>query len=174
MAAFPKPCATARKMKKLDDRSDLKRREDKEKQKARRRDGHRCRFPLCGCRRLGLRLEVSHQQHKGAGGNPAGDRSTAKGLITLCVHRHQTGSISRHKGTMRARPLTTKGMNGPVAWDLDLATCDDIMAKLTGGHLPGPKQKAWVEVASEIDVQKVALPTGWRLLVLEELAEMVL
>jgi hypothetical protein len=101
-----------------------------QKADVRRRD-RGCRFPLCGCRRLGLSLEarqeVSHDKHKGIGGNPAGDRSVAALMVQLCLHRHQDSRISRHKGTMRARALTRHGYNGPVIWEADRATIRDIV-----------------------------------------------
>lgn len=158
-----KPSRTARKKAQLATRVERRTKEDREKAKVRRRDKF-CRFPLCGCRKLKLRLEVSHQEHKGIGGNPKGDRSTADLLILLCDHRHQYGAVSRHKGTMRTRALTTAGMNGPVAWDVDLNAL-----RRRAGHLG-----KWMEVARETAVQKLELLTPYQREVLEQLAEMEL
>lgn len=140
-----KPSATARKLAKNKDRRELVKHERDEKAKVRKRDLYRCRFPLCGCRDAKLRLEVSHQQHKGAGGDPTGDRSLAAGMILLCVHRHQDGAVSIHKGTLRVKPRTPHGTNGPCSFFID-ASVDDS----TGDRTP-----RWVEVARESKVQKI-------------------
>jgi hypothetical protein len=130
-----KPSRTARKLATLKARKDLKGQEDREKAKVRRRD-RGCRFPLCGCRKAGLRGEVSHDEHKGMGGNPPGDRSSTRTMVHLCFHRHQDGAISRHKGTLKSVYLTPQGYDGPVAWLVDL------------GEVAGPPE--WVEVAREV------------------------
>lgn len=109
--------------------------EDKAKAEARRRD-RTCRFPLCGCRRLQLRLEVAHVQHKGSGGNPAGDRNVPENLILLCVHRHQFGGISLHKGTLRVVSLSSRGCDGPVKWMVDLSYAGSV--------------QRWTEAAREV------------------------
>lgn len=114
---FWKPSRTARMKAKKEKRAARRKAESDAKADVRRRD-RVCRFPLCGCRRLGLRLEVSHQEHKGAGGNPDGSRSRRSSMILLCTHRHQDGVFSRHKGTLRIRELTPEGTDGPVAFDL--------------------------------------------------------
>lgn len=160
-----KPCATARKKKKFEDDRKAKSNELANKREARRRDGHRCRFPLCGCRRLNLaleaRLEVSHQTHKGASGDPTGVRSTPDLLLTLCKHRHQDGGVSRHKGTMRARYLTSDKANGPVAWD--------VAARLVWPNVRGDH---WIEVAREVKVQQLEPLSPKQQVILERLAEM--
>jgi len=91
--------------------------EEKHKAAVRRRDKH-CRFPLCGCRKLKLTLHVSHQTHKGIGGNPAGDRSTPDKMIYVCGPRHRENSVSIDRGTLAWRALTDKGSDGPVEWYL--------------------------------------------------------
>ena len=116
-----KKSPTDRKLEQRDDRRAEIAHEEAEKRKVRKREKFACRFPLCGCRKLKLRLEVSHDKHKGAGGNPSGDRSIAKLMVLLCVHRHQDGAVSRHKGTLKTKYLTrSAGYNGPVAWLVDL------------------------------------------------------
>lgn len=131
--ATPKPSRTARRIQATKDQRAIERREDAEKAKVRRRD-RACRFPLCGCRKLGLalkaRLEVSHHNHKGMGGNRLGDRSVCELMVLLCGHRHQDGAISRHKGTLRAHFLTRHLYDGPVAWAVRIG-------------------RTWVEVARE-------------------------
>jgi hypothetical protein len=121
---FPKPSRTARKLQTRGLRSARLAHEQREKAKVRKRDKG-CRFPLCGCRRLGLRLEVAHgvlddpkSQHKGMGGNPKGDRSDAKLMVLLCDHRHQFSVWSAHAGTLRAVARTADGFDGPVTWQV--------------------------------------------------------
>jgi hypothetical protein len=150
MTLLPKPSRTARKLQTRGLRSARLAHEQREKAKVRKRDKG-CRFPMCGCRRLGLRIEVSHDRHKGMGGNPACDRSDAADMVQLCEHRHQHSQVSRHKGTLRSVPLSHRGYDGPVEWwvrlDDDwrlvaietaagvLGTCDrgilDELAKMT-------------------------------------------
>jgi hypothetical protein len=158
MAALPKPSAAARRLAKHQTKSALKSGESKNKQAARRRDGHRCRFPLCGCRRLRLRNEVAHLEHKGQGGDPLGRRSETGNLILLCVQRHQDGAVSWHHGTMRVRPLTPNGTDGPVAfetWDVAF-------------------RNGWAEVARESAVQQLEPLLPWQQTYLERLAGMAL
>ena len=151
-----KPSRTARKLEERKKRLKLKSDETAEKKKVRKRDKHRCRFPLCGCRKLGIRLEVSHDRHKGKWG---AEGSVAPLMVLLCFTRHQDGIVSRHKGTLRARYLTPENYDGPVAWD--------IAASTVGGS--GDK---WIEVARESAVQVLEPLTTEQRLLLEELAEM--
>jgi hypothetical protein len=165
MDGYPKPLASTRRLAKHKARSALRTTEDQNKQTARRRDGHRCRFPRCGCRRVSIRLEASHLKHKGAGGNPSGSRSMPAGLILMCVQRHQDGVVSVHRGTLRVRPLTRKGCNGPVAFLVDF------------NALPGSldySRSRWLEVAREVAVQQLAPLDGWQEIVIDQLAEMKL
>lgn len=150
ISPFLKPSRTKRVLAKRAVRLAGKKHERDEKADVRRRD-RGCRFPLCGCRRLGLRLEVSHDKHKGIGGNPAGDRSVAELMVQLCLHRHQDSRISRHKGTMRARPLTRHGYNGPVIWEADRATIRDIVGSKVKLGFAGE----WFELARESSVGRL-------------------
>lgn len=164
---------TKAKRERVNARAKRGRAEKENKAESKRRDGHRCRFPLCGCRKFGLRLESSHQEHKGAGGDPKGVRSDVDNLITLCFHRHQDGRVSRHKGTMQVRPLTRAGTNGRVAFDIELETLNELRRlcgyrKLTrDDHGLG---KAWVQVAREKAVQDLEPLQDWQRDVLELLA----
>lgn len=121
--------------------------EAKHKRLAKARDGWRCRFPLCGCKDLGLaleaRLESSHGTHKGMGGDKTGARSKPPNLVTLCRHRHQDGAISRHKGTLKARFLTSRGFDGPIAWEVDAGRLASSQTRIT----------RWIEVARETAIQ---------------------
>lgn len=172
MDGYPKPLAATRRLAKHKTRSASKTAEDRHKGEARRRDGYRCRFPLCGCRRLGLRLEVSHLAHKGAGGNPSGSRSTTAGLILMCVQRHQDGAVSVHKGTLRVRPLTRKGCNGPVAWELPLEVTDAIMSRLLRTKGVPPIRPSWVTVACESAPGRLEPLFSWQEMVLCDLGRM--
>lgn len=173
-----KPSRTARTIEKVKSRRDLVTKERDNKKEVRRRDQYRCRFPLCGCKKLGLkldaRLEVSHDRHKGMGGDPSGERSIPKVMILLCLHRHQDGIFSRHKGTLRARPLNyAAGNDGPVVWELNL----DTLSYYTELLSPAVKRAAnaqtgWVEIAREKRVQQLEPPLIWQRLILERLAEM--
>lgn len=157
---FAKPSRTARKIEEW--KAGRKREQDErnEKAKVRRREGGRCRFPLCGCGRFKLRLEVSHQIHKGMGSRDG--VSTAPDMVLLCVHRHQHGAVSRHAGTLRARYLTSEGYDGPVAWDVDLAALR--------GRAGGSQQ--WVEVARELSPGRLAVLSERQSGILRLLAEM--
>lgn len=165
--SLPKPSRTART--KLTRTEKLARRhaEDEEKRKVRRRD-RTCRFPLCGCHTLRLRLEVAHIDHKGMGGNPEGDRSTADRMVYLCVHRHQDGRVSFHKGTLQAKPLTPDGFDGPVAWRVDAEVL------FPGMYHYVHKSARWAEVGRESapGVLEEGLLTAQQRRVLEQLARM--
>jgi hypothetical protein len=108
----------------------LARQERANKARARRRD-RRCRFPLCPCAGYGLALEVSHLVHKGMGGDPTGERSQPEGMVLLCHWRHKESRWSIDKGTLRWRPLTDRGADGLIAWDIKAM-----------GH--------WLELAKEV------------------------
>jgi len=82
-----------------------------------RRKDKTCRFPRCGCRDTGHALAVAHQAgHKGAGGNPKGDRSTPDKMILLCAPRHRENPISLDRGTVQIVPSTPAGTRGPCAF----------------------------------------------------------
>lgn len=135
------------------------------KAEVRRRDRF-CRFPLCGCRSLGMAAaahsEASHHTHKGMGGNPSGNRSTADRMILLCRHRHQDGRVSIHKGTLRILPMTRAGMNGPVVFMIDVTAA---------GQAPSVRAK-WRVVARESRVGVLAPLARWQQALLERLATM--
>lgn len=165
-----KPSRTARKLEEAATKKAAANLEDKAKAAVRRRD-RGCRFPLCGCRKLGLGLvasaEVSHQKHKGMGGNPSGDRSTAAGMIQLCRHRHQDGVVSRHRGTLRIFPLNLEqGMDGPVAFCVDMKGAGlYTLADNARGY-------AWRTLAHETRPGVLAPLEPWQRLILEELGRM--
>lgn len=168
--SFWKPSRTKRKLREKKTRKARVKHERDAKAEVRRRDKF-CRFPLCGCRRAQLaveaRTEVSHARHKGMGGNPAGDRSTAGQMVLLCLHRHQYGIVSRHAGTLRARYLTRRGFDGPIAWEAHRQTLRHL--KLLSGARP----QEWIELAREAAVGVFEPFEDWQLVVLKRLGEMV-
>jgi len=119
--------------------------EDAAKARVRRRDKG-CRFPYCGCRQLGLALEVSHNEHKGMGGNPSGVRSNTALLMQLCRERHKANPFSVHNGTIAWEPLTSFGANGPVRWLVDVR----LLQHYAHGTVR-PVRAVLVEVAREQD-----------------------
>lgn len=119
------------------------------KQEVRDRDVH-CRFPLCGCGEwtrvpaMKRVLTVSHDFHKGMGGDPTGGVSIPALMVLLCKWRHQDGHVSRHRGTLRSKYLTPDQNDGPLAWEVDLHAV-----------YPGlyTKSGVWFEVARETYVE---------------------
>ena len=71
-----------------------------------------CRYPHCEHMAKKPRLEVAHVRHRGMGGNPTGDRTTAAELITYCFIHHD----EYDHGTMYHEPLTPRGTRGPCAF----------------------------------------------------------
>jgi hypothetical protein len=134
--------------------------EDLNKAKVRRRDKY-CRFPLCGCRTFKLRLEVSHAQHKGAGGNPKGDRSTPDKMILLCAARHKENRVSVDRGTVLIKPLTKRGLAGPCSFHIDTLAMD-------GAHFG----ERWRTVARELAPHRLEPVTPANQAILEQLAKM--
>lgn len=95
-----------------------RKRERDGKAAVRKRDGA-CRFPLCGCYKHRYALHVSHQKHKGMGGNPAGDRSVAELMIRVCIKRHRESVYSIDRGGISWEALSADGANGPIRWLID-------------------------------------------------------
>jgi hypothetical protein len=173
MVGFPKPSRPARRLDKFQQRQTLVRDEQKNKAIVRRRD-RKCRFPLCGCAKLKLRLEVSHDEHKGMGGDPSGGRSEPDKMILLCVQRHQDGAVSRHHQTLRVRYLTKDGTNGPVAWDVDRSELQGSFLVWTEKTVLVCKAKSrWIEVARESAVGVCEPFTPRQREILEQLATMI-
>lgn len=115
----PGPTAKARRRK----RRNLSADESREKQRVRDRDKV-CRFPRCGCSKstdtMKRVLTVSHDFHKGMGGDPTGGVSIAPLMLLLCKWRHQDAPVSRDKKTARTHYLTPDQNEGPIAWEIDL------------------------------------------------------
>lgn len=115
MTGFPKPSRGTAKAARRERTRQARKQERDAKAEVRRRD-KTCRFPLCGCRRGGYALHVAHGTHKGMGGNPKGDRSTAAGMVLLCAPRHRESVLSIDRGTLRWEALTEAGADGPIRW----------------------------------------------------------
>lgn len=118
-----------------------------------RKEDRYCRFPACGCKRLGLAYAVAHLQHKGMGGNPAGDRNDPRNLILLCCFRHRERPVSVDMGAIRITPLLEQlGARGPCVFEISLeglgkafaVRADDVSA--AAGVLTGLN---WIELARE-------------------------
>lgn len=149
-------------------RMDAKAKEDKEKGKVRKRD-KRCRFPMCGCKKFHLRLDVSHKEHKGMGGNRTGDRSQPEKMIYVCSARHRENRFSIDRGTIEWRPLTIDGANGPVAWYADVDTQGLGFAELGISTTDG-----WFLLATERSIGVYEPVSDLQLELLRRLSEMKL
>ena len=160
---FQKPSRSARLLAQREERRERTRHEEREKAKVRRRDKG-CRFPLCGCGKLKWSREVAHLVHKGAGGNPSGDRSLSTGMVYLCRHRHRDGLVSIHHGTLRVHPQAHDlGAFGPLVFEVDAQAAG--MKAVTA-------RTQWVIVATEIAPGRLEPLMRWQRELLEELAGM--
>lgn len=157
-----KPERVSKKVRRFIQRSDRKKEEDKQKAEVRKRDKY-CRFPLCGCKRFQLQMHVSHKEHKGMGGNPAGDRSVPELMVYVCAARHRENPVAIDRGTVRWEPLTEEGANGPIAW----------YVKARPGLVTGPALE-WFLVAVETALHVYEPLSPAQKSVLSRLAEMTL
>lgn len=82
--------------------------ERSKKDRAKLRDGFRCRKPRCTSVTL---LHSAHWKHKGAGGNPAMDRTQVDELISFCANDHD--AFDKRK-TLRVKMLTPRKADGPI------------------------------------------------------------
>lgn len=135
-------------------KADRQAREKKAMADVRKRDKG-CRFPLCRCRRVGIRLEVAHTDHRGMGGNPAGDRTDPATMVQLCAWRHTQGVFALDKGTLRWVPMSTLGANGSIQWQIDKALVDYMRS----GIGPRPTEPVWMQLALEVPGQIGSLNT---------------
>jgi hypothetical protein len=132
-----------------------------------------CRFPRCGCRKLGEILkafpEVSHTKHKGAGGDPSTKTSVSSNLVLLCKWRHQDAPISRHKQTLRVVYLTDRGFDDIVAWEINWGA---FAQRVLPPQERTPYEDDWRELARETAIGQWEKATDWQDEVLDELAGM--
>ena len=127
-----------------------------------------CRFPLCRCANFRLQLEVSHQVHRGSGGNPAGDRSDPALMLLLCSARHRENIVSVDRGSVRWREIgRTVGGHPLVAWDVDRHALEPL-------YTVRADPPEWVEVAREAALHVYEPLTAEQRTILRRLAEMEL
>ena len=111
-----KPIRGTAKLHRIERKRRADNREDVQKTKVRKRDGH-CRWPHADpdqrelCRRT--RTEVAHLTAKGMGGDPLTIRSKAHLMIRVCCHQ---GPGSLHSGDRKVLFLTEKKADGPLAF----------------------------------------------------------
>lgn len=135
------------------------------KDEVRVRDGRRCRFPLCGCGRLKMRLEVSHARHEGRGGNPAGDRSDPHTMVQVCAGRHKESRLSIDQHTIRWEGLTDRGSDGPIRWLIDMRELMNFLSVQRDKVRP-----QWFELARETGIGTWEPFTAMQREVLDDLA----
>jgi len=175
---------TALKLARESRRREIEAYEERNKALVRRRD-KRCRFPRCGCQRLGVTMkaqrEVSHERHKGMGGDPGMVRSETDAMILLCRHRHQDAVVSRTRGTLRAEPLLVIGFDGPLRWMIDTGCAADLMdlcgvypATVERLHKLVDSGKRFVVLATESAVGQCMVGADWQEWLIDKLAEMEL
>lgn len=131
------------------------------KSEVRRLDRY-CRFPKCGCGKKGYALAVAHLEHKGIGGNPAGDRSEIERMILLCAPRHREHKYSLDRSTIRIEPTTAAGTRGPCVWSV-------YVRRAFAG---GAQHVGWIEIGREITPHFFEPFTSEQLAILKKLAEM--
>lgn len=85
---FVKPERGAYRLEQKAKRAEVEKHERHEMEAAKARDHHKCRVPRCEFK--GLAIEAAHlrSQHRGMGGNPSGDRTERKTIISLCIRHH--------------------------------------------------------------------------------------
>ncbi len=109
--ALLKPAKGTGILERYERRREIQNHERIEKNKVRKRDKRRCRWPFCEHKPLKPRIEVAHLDDKGMGGDH-GERTTADRMICLCYLHHQ-GAKSLHSGDLLIAPQTPDGTNGP-------------------------------------------------------------
>jgi hypothetical protein len=83
--------------------------ERREKAKAKKRDGGRCRWPEAHKCRFGL--EAAHIKHASLGG-----AMVAANLVTLCGWIHRRGPETQQYGQLEIRGETAAGADGPLSF----------------------------------------------------------
>jgi hypothetical protein len=71
-----------------------------------------CRVPYCEHMPKKPQLHVMHQEHRGIGGNPAGDRTEIHKMLLGCFIHHR----EYDHGDLDFVPKTEKGTRGPLDW----------------------------------------------------------
>jgi hypothetical protein len=91
-------------------RAELVQHERREMQAAKKRDGNKCRVPYCEFASMKLPIDVAHMRHRGMGGNPKGDRTERRLLVTLCRRHHGLYDGAE----LEIEPMTAALMDGPL------------------------------------------------------------
>lgn len=112
MIGFPKPIKGAALLERRERSASRRSNEQKIMQQAKRRDGNVCRIPRCEYRTKDLPIDCCHMRHRGAGGNPSGDRTVTPLLFAACRIHH--GLYDR--GELDVQPQTDRGADGPMDW----------------------------------------------------------
>ena len=109
---FPKPLKGTAKQAHHQTRLDRTAHEQREMQAALKRDGKKCRVPRCEFAKFDFKIDPCHQNHRGMGGNPSGDRTTRATIISLCRRHHDLYD----RGVIDIEPLTAKQFDGPCSF----------------------------------------------------------
>ena len=85
-------------------------------QAAKRRDKNTCRWPRCAFAKKGMVIDPAHfVAHRGAGGNPSGDRTRSTGQI-VCLCRWHHDQLDKY-GEIKIEPMDpTRLADGPLAF----------------------------------------------------------
>lgn len=110
--APPKPMKGAALLASRERRAVHVRDEQREMQAAKRRDGHKCRWPSCAYAKRDLPIDACHLVHRGMGGDPKRTRTTRDQIWAACRIHH--GLYDR--GEIDVQPLTSAGTDGPLAF----------------------------------------------------------
>lgn len=158
----PKPERIMDRVRRHMKRQETKAAEERVMRQVRREDRY-CRFPLCGCGKLKLPLDVAHagdEGHRGMGGNPSLSATTPENLITLCRPRHRAHKFAIDKKTLRVEPLTERGLRGPVRWWAEFETLRTWALDSHGLVLMARPVDGWVILATEIAPHRLE-PIEW-------------
>lgn len=165
MATFfkePPVSAKVRRRRKHQDRQSV---EQDQMQAVRRRDKY-CRFPLCGCGKFRLQLEVSHREHRGMGGDLTGERSHPDLLLLLCSARHRENIVAIDRGSLRWLEIGRDAADDPlIAWEVDRHAIEPH-------YLARSDEPVWMELARETALHVFEPFTHEQLAILRTLAEM--
>lgn len=108
-----KPIRGAAMLERRGRRAELVAHERREMDAAKRRDGHKCRWPACEFAGKKLPIEGAHAfQHRGVGGNPDGSRTARKLIVSLCKIHHSLVD----RAELEIEALTNEMADGPLAF----------------------------------------------------------
>ncbi len=112
--AFPKPTKGTALIERRQRRLKRVAQEQNAMKGAKARDGQQCRNPKCPFKALKLPVDPCHAwRHRGMGGNPKGDRTETKLIVSGCRGCHSLMDA----GEIQVEPLDMERMaDGPLAW----------------------------------------------------------